>query len=72
VDKSKFFEKFSLSFDHFFEKEKASLKEAEEKGLLANQQILQPSSLGRFFLRNIAALFDSYYEKRPKQYAKGI
>ncbi len=70
VEKKPFLQKFAKSFEELFF---PCYKKAEEKGFLQDgEQELKVTEKGSFFLRNIASLFDAYYEMKENTYAKGI
>src|SRR3989338_5477157 len=87
IVKSEIEEKYSINFDRYFSFETEKLKEFEKDGVLINHVLeghgkpcpyssgIQVTTLGQFFLRNIASVFDSYLQKKnakQKIYSKSI
>lgn len=70
IDKAAFQNRFGLDFDSYFQ---VDLDFYEQMGLLRNtEQLLQVSSTGELFIRNIASCFDAYYKPQAYQFSKGI
>ncbi len=64
VDKQSFEQKFFCSFDVYFARESLCLAELVQQGLLKNSGAqLEPTALGRLFIRRIASVFDAYLEE---------
>ncbi len=73
IEKSAFVQKFRTPFEMFFSASYTEVKKAEEKGFLEESaEAIQVTEKGSFFLRNIASLFDAYYQKQDRLYSKGI
>ena len=76
VNKSEIEEKYDIDFDDYFSYELEKLKEFEEDGLvLCRDVVCNVSTVGQFFLRNIAAAFDFYLQKKngkQKIYSKTV
>ena len=74
VSKKKCAELFNLSFDDYFSAEKAGIDALENDRLLENrQEALRLTPLGRFFLRNIAMVFDAYLKSgKQKTFSKTL
>lgn len=67
VDKELFFQQYKTSFDLYFEEVRGELEAFQADGLLTNtKSLLRASPLGELFIRNIAALFDGYFNKKEK------
>jgi oxygen-independent coproporphyrinogen-3 oxidase len=71
LDKQAFFNRFSIPFDIYFACEKERISQLQKEGLIEETATqLLPTSLGRLFIRLIAAAFDAYIEKG--QYSRAI
>ena len=76
VIKSDIEAKYNINFDKYFAFELGKLKELEKDGLLLSESLssIEVTSLGQFFLRNIASVFDYYLQNKngQKTYSKSI
>ena len=63
VIKSEIEEKYNINFDQYFSHALENLKELENDGLVEGSKI-KVTPIGQFFLRNIASVFDYYYERK--------
>ncbi len=73
VDKAVFEHKFILSFDHYFEDEFKHLQPFIDDGLIQNKTAtLLVQESGRWFVRNIAMVFDAYLAKQPQQFSRTV
>lgn len=75
IIKSEIEEKYDINFDRYFEFEIKKLKELEKDRLILNSKIIEVTSSGQYFLRNIACVFDHYLQRKDgkqKVYSKSI
>lgn len=79
VEKSEIEEKYNIKFDKYFSSEVDKLKELERDDLIFMPKVgksrIEVTGLGQFFLRNIASIFDSYYQRKNEKqriYSKSI
>lgn len=73
VDKTEFAQVWSTSFDEYFAAAKATLQQLEQDGLIAqSKNALQVTSLGRFFIRNVAASFDAYLAAGQGKFSRAV
>ncbi len=64
LDKKSFFKKFSCDFDGYFQKEIDELNKTLHSSLFINSdESFDSTTLGKFFLRNLAHIFDAYQVK---------
>jgi oxygen-independent coproporphyrinogen-3 oxidase len=53
-----------IRFDDYFREERPALENLQREGLLkVSPDVLEVSDQGRFFVRNIAMVFDAYLKK---------
>ncbi|MEX0894582.1 MAG: oxygen-independent coproporphyrinogen III oxidase [Balneolaceae bacterium] len=70
-----FSEKWGIDFETYFRQENHQLIQLEEDGLVYRSgQGLQTTEKGRLFLRNIAMVFDAYFQSpgQKKRYSKTV
>jgi len=75
IIKSEIEEKYDINFDRYFAFEIKKLKELEKDRLILNSKIIEVTSSGQYFLRNIACIFDYYLQRKDgkqKVYSKSI
>lgn len=66
-------QKFALEFYKYFATELEKISHLEEIGLLSTSTSgFQVSAKGRFLIRNVAVIFDKYYQQKPNKYSKTI
>lgn len=71
VDKKEFRNRFNISFDHYFHKERKEIERLIHEGLVDEREdFLMATSTGRLFVRLVAAVFDAYITS--KNYSKAI
>lgn len=71
LNKKEFQDRFGVSFDAYFEKEKTALARLESEGFLEEtSEALLPTEQGRLFIRLIASTFDAYLKKG--QYSRAV
>jgi oxygen-independent coproporphyrinogen-3 oxidase len=64
LEKQEFFHRFGLEFDaHFAQEKKGLIPLIEEGFLIETNEKLEPTPLGRLFIRLIAASFDAYADR---------
>lgn len=71
VNKKDIEKKYNIDFNKYFLSEIENLKEFEDEGLVVNDMNIIVTSLGQFFLRNIASTFDFYLQEAKKKNEKG-
>ena len=75
VNKEEFADHAKQKWADYFKDEQPSIEAAKEEGLLTEDaQYLHVTSLGRLFVRNVAALFDYYlrHKKGCNAFSKGV
>ncbi len=71
LDKKKFLKLWGVAFDDYFSN--VRMGDLERDGLvLQNKDELKITPLGRFFVRNVAALFDGHLEKEGRKYSRSV
>ena len=67
-------EKFGIDFNKYFESEYEQLTEMEKDGLLSiNSTTIRVGETGKWFIRNICMVFDTYLARGPKvEYSKVV
>ena len=63
LDKSEFYSRFQIDFDHYFHHEQGHLSKCETEKLITNSHVIVVSNLGKLFIRNICMGFDNYLPK---------
>jgi oxygen-independent coproporphyrinogen III oxidase len=73
VEKQAFKEKWKVAFDCYFHEELQNLSPWIQEGLVfADEHFIKAQGEGKFFIRNVASLFDAYYSKEEKGASRGI
>lgn len=68
IDKQSFAEKFDLSFDEYFSEEKHLIEKLLFDDLVEEDEgILKATELGCLFIRNVACVFDRYYQQKVSE-----
>ncbi len=70
IEKQDLQKKFGRNFDAYFSKELFDLSFLQEDGLITiSVQAIKVTPMGRFFLRNIAKVFDAYFNPATAQFS---
>lgn len=64
--------KYNINFDNYFKKELLDLKEKENEGMLKiDDTSIQVTTLGRYFVRHICQIFDTFFDYSKKYQIHG-